>query len=171
MTQPWEQIVDEHAGAVYGTALRILGHAADAEDVVQEVLLEAFQRFESNDTCEWTGLLKRMAVFRAMDRLRRRRSSAPFIEPAESGDSGPVDAAIACELETRLRNALRDLPARESEVFWLRYFEDLENREIADALGISAGAVAAALSRARSKLQTALVDQNRSLCNVRPSRS
>jgi RNA polymerase sigma factor (sigma-70 family) len=51
---------------------------------------------------------------------------------------------------------LAHLPRREAEVFSLRYFGDLANPEIAEALGLTTGAVAVALHKARVRLQEAL---------------
>ena len=51
----WERIVVEHGQMVLRTAMRILGHPADAEDVVQEVLMEAYSRTPT-DVRNWGGL-------------------------------------------------------------------------------------------------------------------
>ena len=61
------------------------------------------------------------------------------------------------ELADRLRAAMAELPAREAEVFALRYFGDLPNSEIAGQLRISSGAVAVALHQARARLRAALI--------------
>ena len=135
----------------------ILGHAADAEDVTQEVFLEAFQLRSSQSVRSWPAMLRRMAVCRALDRLRRRRPAVPL-------DSIAVSAGGTVADRKRLppswpngfrRRSANCLPVR-PEVFCLCYFEDFSNGQIAEILGITAGAVAAALCKARSKLQVAL---------------
>jgi RNA polymerase sigma-70 factor (ECF subfamily) len=60
-------------------------------------------------------------------------------------------------LAQRLREALPQLPEREEAVFCLRYFDNLSHQEIADVLKVSTGAVAAALHKARAKLETLLI--------------
>ncbi len=153
----WNAIVRDHAPDVFRAAWRILGHAADAEDVTQEVFLEAFQLRRSQSVRNWPALLRRMAVCRALDRLRRRRPAVPLDSIAVSaGGASAESEAIAAELAERLSEAIGQLPSREAEVFCLCYFEDCSNRQIADVLGIATGAVAAALCKARSKLQVAL---------------
>ena len=74
-----------------------------------------------------------------------------------SSDLSPDDEAIRRELAENLRNLIAALPEREGTVFALRYFEELSNREIADVLGISPGAVAAAVHKVRAKM-TAVVN-------------
>jgi RNA polymerase sigma-70 factor (ECF subfamily) len=109
-------------------------------------------------------LLRRLAVYRALDRLRQKQSRISVDElELESHAPGPAEAAIARELEGRLREAVAKLPAREAEVFWLRYFEDLSNRDIAELLAISPGAVGAALCKARTKLQALILESHRGI--------
>ncbi len=69
----WERIVREHGPMVFDTAWRILGHAADTEDVVQEVFLEVFRLRADGGVRSWPGYLRRMAACRALDRLRQKR--------------------------------------------------------------------------------------------------
>jgi RNA polymerase sigma-70 factor (ECF subfamily) len=153
----WDRLVREHGAAVFGTAWRILGHAADTEDVVQEVFLEAHRLRQAQRVKHWGGLLRRLAACRALDRLRRRR---PFVSLTdinlEAPDPGPEEAAMGRELAERLREAIAQLPPREAEVFCLRYFDELSYQQIAATLDISGGAVAVALHKARAKLETLL---------------
>ena len=71
-------------------------------------------------------------------------------------DAGPEEEAVGNELASRLRAKLALPPPREGTVFCLRYFEDLSYQDIAELLTITPGAVAAALCKARSKLETYL---------------
>jgi RNA polymerase sigma-70 factor, ECF subfamily len=154
----WETIVRQHAGMVFGAAWRILGNAADAEDIAQEVFLEAYLKWRESADIQWPNLLRRLAVYRALDRARGRKPAALPDELAKAAtrEAGPVEAAVANELSGLLRQALDKLPTREAEVFCLRYFEGLGHTEIAAALGIKSGAVAVALSKARAKLSNLL---------------
>lgn len=160
MSSRWNRLV-QHGPLVFGTAWRILGQAADAEDVVQEVFLEAHQLQRESSDDGWGGLLYRMATFRALDRLRQRKATVP-LEQAESSraDAGPEAEAIGHELAERLRQAITMLSDREAGVFCLRYFEHLSNTEIGGTLGISDGAVRVALHKARAKLQSLLADRD-----------
>ena len=155
----WDSIIRAHGPMVFGTAWRILGHAADTEDVVQEVFLEAFRLRGVDVVRHWGGLLRRLAACRALDRLRQRKPSHSLNGlHLASRDGDPEKAAIGNELARRLREAIGQLPEREAQVFCLRYFEDLSNGEIAETLHISSGAVGVALHKARAKLEALLTE-------------
>ncbi len=150
----WERIVREHGPRVFGTAWRILGHAADAEDVVQEVFLQAHQLHRTRPVRFWGAFLRRLAACRALDRLRQRRASVPLEgHDLASPEDNPEAAAVGHELADRLRDAVARLPDREAGVFCLRYYEDRSYEEIAETLGIRVGAVGVALHKARAKLE------------------
>ena len=154
----WPRIVREHGPLVFGTAWRILGHAADVEDVVQEVFLQAYQHHQTRPIRYWSGFLRRLAACRALDRLRQRKKTCSLEEAQLVSPEGtPETQAMDQELRERLRVAIADLPPREAEVFCLRYFEELPYDKIAELLNIRRGAVAAALHKARAKLETSLL--------------
>ncbi len=156
MSDDWPRIVAEHGRTVFQAAFRILGSAEDAEDVAQDVFLEVSSRSNREAIENWGAYLRRLTVFRSLDRRRKSRGevTAGFEEFPTSADS-PVDEAIQRELADRLRDLIARLPEREGAVFALRYFEGLTNSQIAEVLEINAGAVAVALHRVRSKLEAA----------------
>jgi RNA polymerase sigma-70 factor (ECF subfamily) len=155
----WDSIVRDHGGLVFTTAKRILGQAADAEDVAQEVFLEALRLGQSKAVRSWSGLLRRLTICRALDRLRQRKPAQPLQGAALRDYSpGPEQAAMARELVERLRLALTQLPPREAEVFCLRYFDDLSYQQIAESLEMQSNAVAQALHKARTRLEALLGD-------------
>lgn len=155
----WDRMVSEHGPLVFSTAWRILGHAADTEDVVQEVFIEADRIRQTRPVRSWAGLLRRLAACRAIDRLRQRKAhqSLDGLMLAATTD-GPEDVAIEHELADRLREAVAQLPEREGTVFCLRYFDDLSYQRIAEVLNIRSGAVAVALHKARHKLEALLTE-------------
>lgn len=156
----WPSIVREHGPMAFETAWRILGHAGDAEDAVQEAFLAALRLYAAGPVDNWGGLMRRLASRRALDLLRRRRAAPPGRTPDDwpaSSSSQPDVAAVAAEAAERLRDALAALPDREAEVFSLRYFGDLSNPQIAAALDITPGAAAVALHKARARLEAVLL--------------
>jgi RNA polymerase sigma-70 factor, ECF subfamily len=116
----WNTLVREHGAVVYGVAWRILRHAQDAEDVAQEVFAEAHRQFDGAPVVCWPAMLRRMAACRALDALRRRRSTMPLdrVQLAAAKED-PEAIAASRELEARLRMALAELAPREAEVFCL----------------------------------------------------
>ena len=158
----WELIVRTHGPMAFDTAWRLLGHAADTEDVVQEALLDAFRLHQRQPVANWGGLLRQLATRRAIDRLRKRcmvdplPPKSPGAERTSPVNLQPESSAIEQELADRLRLCVAELPDREATVFSLYYFGEMTNRHIADSLGISTDAVGVALHKARKKLKTML---------------
>ena len=131
----------------YRVAYRILGDRGDAEDVAQEALARAAQRWTRlADRPE--GWVSRVASNLAIDRYRRRRREAP----APTGPLGVVDPHLGERGD--LVAALGRLPRRQREVVVLRYLADLSEVEVAKELGFSVGTVKSHASRALANLRT-----------------
>jgi RNA polymerase sigma-70 factor (ECF subfamily) len=153
----WAAIVREHGRMAFETAWRILGNASDTEDAVQEAFLAALRLHRRGTVQNWGALLRHLAGCRALDLLRKRRALVPVAADLPAPRSSHPDAvAVAAERVALLRQALAQLPPREAEVFSLRYFGDLSNPTIAELLHTTAGAVAVALHKARTRLQALL---------------
>lgn len=75
----WNRIVEEYGEAILRASYRVVGNIVDAEDVAQDVLLEAFQKYQSTGQLPEIALLSRMATLRAIDHLRKKR---PMVEIA-----------------------------------------------------------------------------------------
>jgi RNA polymerase sigma-70 factor (ECF subfamily) len=153
----WNRIVIDHGEMLYRAAYRILHDNGDAEDVVQDVLLEAYRKHQENGAVPVGGLLRRMVTFRAIDRLRRRRRAEPIEDATIAGFGEAPDRAIQREEQVDLlRHAIGRLPQREAECFLLRYVEGMSNEEIAKTLGTNSSVISTALHRARAKLREAM---------------
>ncbi|MHB8866857.1 MAG: RNA polymerase sigma factor [Pirellulaceae bacterium] len=153
----WNHIINEHGEMLYRAAYRILRDDGDAQDVVQDVLLEAFRKHDDNGTIPAGGLLRRMVTLRAIDRLRRRRPARRIDDLAVvSGGDAPDCAIQQTEQMDRLRQAIGRLPQREAECFLLRYAEGMSYGDIAEMLGTSPSAVSTATHKARTKLRKSM---------------
>ena len=154
----WNEIVATHGPMVFRLAWQILGQADDAEDIAQEVFLQAYQCRSAKPCACSSALLRRLTSHRSVDRLRQRKTNISLDGlHLFSGEDGPEALAQHNELADRLRAAVAELPPREAEVFCLRYFEDLSYQEIATSLAIQIGAVKTALHKARERLEAALL--------------
>lgn len=143
----FEDVFESLFVAAYGVAHRILGSAAEAEDVAAEAMSRALDRWRRvGGMPSPTGWVVRVATNLAIDTVRRRR----FVGPVELETSSKADDA-----DTRLavREMLRRLPRRQRDVLALRYLADLSEAEIAVVLGISPGSVKRHTSRALSRLR------------------
>jgi RNA polymerase sigma-70 factor, ECF subfamily len=159
MGTTWEEFVKLHAQGVLDSALRVTGHAADAEDVAQDVFMEIFRSGKLQEYSTQPALLRTIATRRALDRLRRRKAACDLSgEERDAREHEPSDYAIATEMDHRFRSALAKLPTREAEVFCMSVLEGSSATEIAGLLNISKGAVAKSLSMARGRLATLFGD-------------
>jgi RNA polymerase sigma-70 factor (ECF subfamily) len=142
---------------LYRAAYRVLHDDGDAEDVVQDVLLEAFRKHHHNGAIPAGGLLRRMVTLRSIDRLRRRRA-ARRIDDLTIAGAGEAPDQVLQEMEQvdRLREAIGRLPQREAACFLLRHAEGMSYSEIAETLGTSSSAVSTAIHKAKTKLRKSI---------------
>ena len=164
-------LVDHYRQNLYRLTLRITGNPEDAEDALQDALLNAYcnlQRFRGNS--RFYTWMSRIALNQALMSLRRRRrtrqvtfSSLESAQPEgaaklEIEDCGlsPEDLFANGELEHVLNRALRRLGPRLSSVFILRNVYGFSAMELTRMLGLSAPAVKSRLLRARTRLRKRL---------------
>jgi RNA polymerase sigma-70 factor, ECF subfamily len=152
------QLFEEHHGRIFRAAYRILGDAAEAEDVLQTVFLRIVRREHPPEAVgNLDSYLYRTAINAALDLIRSRwrattvpLGEGPAAEPTAAEGSAGTEAF---EIRNWLRRALGTLSVRQAEMFVLRYLEGYDNREIAQLLGTSQAVVAVSLFRARGQLQ------------------
>jgi RNA polymerase sigma-70 factor (ECF subfamily) len=156
-------LYDRHGALMLATAARILGNQREAEDLVHDVLLEAWQKagdYERARGSVRTWLLIRLRS-RALDRWRR--SSRIRIETMEARHLDDLLPARADDPgqsldDARVRRAVLDLPGTQRQVLELAYFEGLSATEIAERLGIPVGTVKSRTAAGLARLRTALHD-------------
>jgi RNA polymerase sigma-70 factor (ECF subfamily) len=137
-----------------GFALRCLGRAADADDVVQEVaarVLAGADGFRGDAApATWIrGIAARVVADWVRSPFRRR--SRP-LRDGPAAEPGPAEEAHRAEERERVRRAVGALPVAQRLVLVLREYEGLRYREIAAALGVPIGTVESRLHAARRRL-------------------
>lgn len=148
---------------VYAHAARVLGDAAEAEDVAQDAMMRLWKiapdwRSGEAQVSTW---LYRVTANLCTDRLRKRRGVG-LDEIAEPVDPQP-SAAAQLQNRTRydaLQAALNKLPDRQRQAVVLRHIDGLANPEIAQAMEISPRAVESLTARGKRAL-TALLSGRR----------
>ncbi|MBY8878596.1 SigE family RNA polymerase sigma factor [Streptomyces sp. PLK6-54] len=148
------EFVALRSGALFRTAFLLTGSREVAEDLVQESLEKAYRRWQrvcATDSPE--AYLRRMVVNAANDRWRRQRRIGERIEFVDQAASGDPYALI--DLREDLVRALQLLPIGMRTVVVLRYLHDMDDRQVAEMLGVSPGTVQSQLCRALAKLRTA----------------
>jgi RNA polymerase sigma-70 factor (ECF subfamily) len=153
------ELYDLHGGATFGFLLRARDDRAAAEDVQQQVFLEAWQRGERYDP-ERAGLrtwLLTIARSRAIDHLRRRvpepRDPTSTVVLADRADAFGID-----ELHEHWRMAgeLALLPADESDLLRRRFYMGQSQTEIAAATGLPLGTVKSRMVSGLRRLRESL---------------
>ena len=136
MAQRWqpdfEQLVDEHQSMVFSLAWRMTGDRGLAEEVAQDVFLELDRHMERIESPEHAlNWLRRVAVSRSADALRRRRVRGVDLWVEIEEKHGVPTEERQSPLETRLEQLLSTLPEAQRAALVLRYQEDLTPEEIA----------------------------------------
>jgi RNA polymerase sigma-70 factor (ECF subfamily) len=157
----WDEIVRREGPAVWHAIYRLVRNRADADECFQETFVAAVSFSNRNVADHWPSLLRRLAIARAVDRLRRRAHRARYENRVEAVTAvakqmDPRQMAETAELADTLRTAIAKIPPRSAEAFCLHELEGWSYEQIADHLSISSGAVGTMLHRARRRLQTLL---------------
>jgi RNA polymerase sigma-70 factor (ECF subfamily) len=141
---------------VLAQAQRMLGDAAEAEDVAQEAMLRLWRiapDWEA-DRARVTTWLYRVVANLCTDRLRRSRGGLALDAVPEPEDGCPGAATVMQDEARRvaLRAALADLPERQARAVALRHLEDLPNPEVAQIMGESLRTVESLVARGKKGL-------------------
>jgi RNA polymerase sigma-70 factor, ECF subfamily len=139
--------------AVWLYAYRVTGHAADADDIVQEAFCRVIGA--EVDAADEEGL--RRYVFRVAgnlmaDRWRRSARESSWLARLRGGPDVHLDP----EYDDSISREFAALAPRERALLWLAYVEGDNHQEIADALGLARGSIKVLLFRARAKLRNLL---------------
>lgn len=150
------ELFDRHAGRMKSLALRIVRVPEEAEDVVQEVFVQAWRQAERFDSRRGTVLawLTIMVRSRSLDRWRRRttRRETAITEAQALAEKAPPDEVFAWAAQ----GALQDLPADQREPLELAYWEGLSQTEIAERLQQPLGTIKTRMRSGLQKLREAL---------------
>jgi RNA polymerase sigma-70 factor (ECF subfamily) len=142
---------------IFASVYLVSGDRSACADAVDEAFARAYERWprvsQMASPAGWTWMVARNAL-RTTRRADRRRLAALDALALLA----PEDRSHAPDLAVEVWDAVRRLPSREREVIALRYVAGLRERDIADALRISAGTVARTLHDARHHLAASLGD-------------
>jgi RNA polymerase sigma-70 factor (ECF subfamily) len=148
---------------LFGYAARVLGDAAEAEDVVQDAMMKLWKiapvwRQGEAKVSTWAY---RVTVNMCTDRLPRRKTRGQvdldaIAEPAADLKS-VVEQMTETDRATALQDALDTLPDRQRQAVVLRHIDGLSNPEIAGIMDIGVEAVESLTSRGKRALKAALI--------------
>lgn len=154
-------LFDRYWVLAWGAAYAVTADRALADDAAQEAIQRAFAALDRfDDTRPFGPWLKRIAVNRAIDHLRRGRRVDVLHDEAATLHRWTVGEAADEDLRLwAVADAVAALGAAKRTVVVLRYWLDLPLEEIAGALGLPVGTVASRLNRALAELREVLEDE------------
>ena len=156
-------LYDRYARAMYNTALRISGHQADAEDILQESFADAFAQLRSFENKSTFGAwLKQIVIFKSIALLKKRKFSfTDFEKEAEQWveEDTPDETEIAFTVQS-IKKAMNQLPDGYRAVLSLYLLEGYDHEEIAEIMRISHSTVRTQYIRGKQKLLQMLKNNN-----------
>jgi RNA polymerase sigma factor (sigma-70 family) len=145
----FETLARQYQGDIYSWTVRMVRDPGIAEDLTVETLWRIYRarhRFRLDGN--FGAWARRIATNLALDHLRRRRPEQSLAEIEEPAAAAGPDRVIQREMREKIQKAFRRLPAKLQVAATLALVEEQPYGEIADALGISAGAVKLRVFRA-----------------------
>ena len=171
--QAFTELVNHYERKIYRLAKHITQNDEDAEDVLQETFLKAYEHLDSfQGNSKFYTWIVRIGVNEALMKLRKRKGdrTVPLDEPVDTGEEmvtreiavwedNPEQRYSREEMRDILDQAIKTLKPDFRTVFILRDIEELSTEETAETLGISVPAVKSRLLRARLALREKLTRQ------------
>jgi len=166
-TTAFGELVRRYQDRLYNTVYRLLDNADDAQDVVQDAFLNAYQSLDGfKGDSQFFTWLYRIAVNTAISHKRKQRLTLSIdtgrngegrIEPLDTADtSRPGHALEQAEEQRRVQRALNRLSAEHRAVLVMKDMDGRKYEEMADVLGVPIGTIRSRLHRARSELRELL---------------
>lgn len=158
----FEELYRQHARRLFSLVVRMVGSADEAEDLLQEVFLQAHRKlagFRGESTLgTW---LYRLTMNHCLDHLRGRQAkmsrATDSLDDEEAAEPmAPAPAVPAAINRMDLEKAIASLPPGSRAAFLLHDVEGFEHREIAGILGVSEGTSKSQVHKARLKLRALL---------------
>ncbi len=149
----FEELYKLYAKAMFNISLRILNNSDEAEEVLQDAFLKAFEKLNQYDKKYAFGVwLKRIVINRSLDVLKKRKLNFVSLNEAnymQEEDEEIEESIYDVEI---IKKCIQELPDGYRTVLSLYLFEDYSHKEIAEALGINEGTSKSQYNRAKKKL-------------------
>ena len=166
-TAAFGELVRRYQDRLYNTVYRLLDNADDAQDVVQDAFLNAYQSLEGfKGDSQFFTWLYRIAVNTAISHKRKQRLTLSIdgarngegrVEPPDASDaSRPEHGLERAEEERRVQRALNRLSAEHRAVLIMKDMEGQKYEMMAEVLGVPIGTIRSRLHRARTELRELL---------------
>lgn len=146
----FQELYNLYAKAMFNISVRILNDSNEAEEVLQDSFLKAFEKIDTYDKRYAFGVwLKRIVINRSLDILKKRKLK--FVQIDESDFKEEQDEENIYDVEA-VKKCIQELPDGYRTILSLFVFEDYSHKEIAEQLNISEGTSKSQYNRAKKKL-------------------
>jgi RNA polymerase sigma-70 factor (ECF subfamily) len=150
----FSELLGRHARAVAGYSYRMVGNAAEADDITQETFLRLWRGREKwEPRAQVRTWLLRVGYNLCIDRFRRREVVTNDFPELPDGRPSPAGEVQRRQVERIVNHALAVLPDRQRAALGLVYYEGLSNVEAAQVLDVSVDALESLLARGRRSLR------------------
>ena len=163
-----EYLYDRHAAIVKSLGMKVVHNEAEAEDLLQEIFMEIWNRAAGYDPAKGKplGWIVTLARRRAIDRLRKCQSHCraedrlrdEVEQQPDAWTTDPEEDFVMADIRETLRKLLKTLPEAQQQAIELAYYQGMSQREIAAHTGIPLGTVKTRLELGLKKLTVALKD-------------
>lgn len=150
-------LVDRHLSLNLGYATKLLGNAAEAEEVMQEAFIRVWKnatKWDPTRKTKFTTWFYRVVTNLCYDVCRKRKpqENVDVLENIPSTEAGAENVIAVDQRSARIKEALEKLPWRQNTAIMLCYFQGLSNKEAAEVMEVSLNALESYLVRGRRKL-------------------
>jgi len=147
------QLYKQYSKAMYNIASRFLNNKMDAEDILQESFMTAFNRLgELQNKDAFGSWLKRIVINNCISLQRKRRIQFEEIDEQRHGEALELEEGMPEVDPALVHQAIKELPAKGRTVLVLRALEGYSHKEIAETLSITVSTSKTQYSRALSLL-------------------
>ncbi len=167
----YRKLVERYQPMVFRTCMGFLHHKDDADDITQDVFIQAYQTLSSfKGDATFSTWIYRIAVNASLNKIRK-TSKSQFMQRLEtvfggekskeysfpiSDNENPENILILNEHKEWVQKALNSLPENQRTAIVLSKYDDLPQKEIAEIMNTTEGAVEALIQRAKANLREKL---------------
>ncbi len=148
----FEEVVDAHSRLAFRVAYAVLRNHEDAEDAVQETFLRVYKA-RDKDVQDWAAWVARIAYRVAIDHVRSRKHVDMEEIDVADGRESHLEVLSREQQVAKLRRLIDTLPEDLRHALMLSELQELNSRQVAEALGIPDGTVRTRLMKARQMLR------------------
>ena len=163
-TDAFRQLFDENKKRIFAVAFRYAKNKEDAEDILQDTFIKAYQaldKFQIDEGTSFTSWLYRISINSSIDLIRKNRKmrdqyfNSDNLDTLPTKDLGhnPEHTTRVQDTRDRISQVLNKLTARQRMIFILRHYQQLSTQEIAEYMSCSQGSVKKQLFRAVSTVK------------------